>query len=56
MVLLGVETEDDLYDYADKCFYGKIPYSITREPDIGDEMTSVAISPSVDPKEIGLHI
>lgn len=47
MVLLGVEGEDDLYDWGDKCFYKGIPYHIFREPDI-DGFTAMVVHPSVD--------
>jgi len=48
MVLLGVDNEDDLYDWGDKCFYADVPYTIFREPDI-DEFTAMAVHPGVNP-------
>ena len=45
MVLLGVDCEDDLYWWGDRCFYDGIPYMTFIEPDIGDQMTAIAFCP-----------
>ena len=49
MVLLGVENEDELYDWGDKCFNEDIPYHIFHEPDV-DGFTAMVVHPAVDRK------
>jgi hypothetical protein len=49
MVLLGVDGEEDLYDWGKHLSCFDVPYQIFREPDI-DQFTAMAVHPGVDPK------
>ena len=42
LVYLGVKDENELKDWVWKLEIKNIPYTIFREPDIGDEITSIA--------------
>ena len=48
MVILGV---DDIDDWDTKLAISlDVPFSTFREPDIGNKITAIAVSPSVDNK------
>lgn len=45
LVVLSVPDEDDLLCWADWVYYHHIPYSLFREPDIGNEHVALALMP-----------
>jgi peptidyl-tRNA hydrolase len=45
LVFLSVENESELEKYIQKFEYKMLKYSVFREPDIGDEITAVAVEP-----------
>lgn len=45
LVVVSVPTEDDLRDLADQAKELGVRYSITQEPDYGDEWTALALQP-----------
>lgn len=47
LILLSVENEDALLDWADVVHHAGVPHSIMVEPDLGGEHTSIAVAPSV---------
>lgn len=52
MVMLVVKGEDDLYEWGERCSYAGVPYMTFLEPDIGDQMTSLAMLPGDKMREL----
>ena len=48
MILLGVDNEDALKSWMAKLEFGKDSFSVFVEPDIGNQLTAVAVSPSAN--------
>lgn len=48
MILLGVEDEKSLKQWIAKLEFERIPFSAFVEPDIGDQVTAIAINPSAN--------
>jgi len=45
LVFLSVENEETLHFYLEKIKYRNLKYSIFTEPDIGNQLTAVALEP-----------
>jgi hypothetical protein len=45
LALLSVKDEDELLSYIEKFKQSNLKYTIFREPDIGNQITSVAVEP-----------
>ncbi len=52
LCLLSVKNEDELYDLVGRAKDQGIKVSIFREPDIGNEITAIAIEPGQKSKEL----
>jgi len=46
IVLLSVDSEDQLLEWADVCHKERVTYLLVREPDLGDEHTALIVPPS----------
>lgn len=47
LCMLSVENEKELIKFIEKCEKLKLCYSVFREPDIGNQITAIAIEPSI---------
>jgi hypothetical protein len=56
LVLLSVDSEADLNGLINQCLHHNILYTAFREPDIGDQLTAVAIEPSQLTKKVTRNI
>lgn len=46
LIILSVENEAELHTVADRAHDAYLPVTRFREPDLGDELTAIAIAPS----------
>lgn len=46
LILLNVPDEHALLEIADELTAAGVPHTVMREPDIGNEATSIAVAPS----------
>lgn len=54
--LLSVENELDLYNLMERAQQQGIKFSIFREPDIGNQITAIALSPGPKSKKLCSHL
>ena len=52
LVILTVEDKDALHDLLDEAFRRGIIFTPFTEPDLGDELTALALEPSVDAERL----
>jgi len=52
LIILSVSNEEQLLLYLEKCKYYNLKTTIFREPDIGNEITAIAVEPSERTKKL----
>ncbi len=52
LVLLEVTNQEELRKLIKKCQFNDLRHTVFREPDIGNEITAVAIEPSMKTKKL----
>lgn len=56
LIILSVETEEELEKLGIEAEQRNLPVTWFREPDIGDELTAIAIAPSPATVELTAHL